>query len=407
MRRGASAEVTLGVVLVSALAIEDPRRRTGVQRKQLSPIRRLGDEEERWTREFSLKDVTENVDWLKFIAGYDTVSKREEVAASIHASRLMADMFTAMVGEEADEAVGEEAPTNPDDEQRELQETSVYLTRLLFLLYGDDAGLWEADLFTRFVEEDTTADNLGPQLNGLFEVLNTPENRRRNTPESMAAFPYVNGAIFAEPMRVQYFTKDMRDALLAACHFNWSKISPAIFGSLFQLVKSKEARRAAGEHYTSETNILKTLEPLFLDELRQEADRLIRNKSTSAKALREFRDSLATHLFVDPACGSGNFLVVAYRELRRIETDIIVAIREKEQQGGMSLDVSWEQKLSIGQFHGIEINWWPAKIAETAMFLVDHQANRELADRIGAAPERLPIRITAHIHHENALAVKW
>lgn len=357
---------------------------------------------------FELSEVVDYLDSLKFLAGYDTVTRAEEARASIQASRLMAELFTAMAGDDVDEAVGDEAPTNFHDEEIRIHETSMYLTRLLFLLFGDDAGLWEADLFTRFVEENTTADNLGPQLNALFEILNTPENRRRHVPDSMAAFPYVNGAIFAEPMRTQYFTPAMRTALLHACRFNWSEISPAIFGSLFQLVKSKEARRSAGEHYTSEKNILKTLEPLFLTELREKAERLISAKSTGVKDLRAFRDSLAEYAFLDPACGSGNFLIVAYRELRKIETDLIVAIRRKEGTlDDMALDVSFEQKLSIGQFYGIELNWWPARIAETAMFLVDHQANKELAQRIGAAPERLPISITAHIHHANALTVAW
>lgn len=357
---------------------------------------------------FGLSEVVDYLDSLKFLAGYDTVTRAEEARASIQASRLMAELFTAMAGDDVDEAVGDDAPTNFHDEELRVHETSMYLTRLLFLLFGDDAGLWENDLFTRFVEENTTPENLGPQLNALFEILNTPENRRRHVPDSMAAFPYVNGAIFAEPMRTQYFTPAMRTALLHACRFNWSEISPAIFGSLFQLVKSKEARRSDGEHYTSEKNILKTLEPLFLTELREKAERLITSRSTTVKALREFRDSLADYAFLDPACGSGNFLIVAYRELRKIETDLIVAIRRKEGTlDDMALDVSFEQKLSIGQFYGLEVNWFPARIAETAMYLVDHQANKELAQRIGAAPERLPISITAHIHHANALAVDW
>nr|WP_297850991.1 DNA methyltransferase [uncultured Corynebacterium sp.] len=319
----------------------------------------------------------------------------------------MADLFTAMVGDEVDENVGDAAPTNPEDEDAAIQETSMYLTRLLFLLFGDDAGLWEQDLFYRFVLEHTNSENLGSQLAALFEVLNTPESSRRRVPDSLARFPYVNGAIFAETMPTQFFTPDMRDALLNACRFQWTQISPAIFGSMFQLVKSKEARRGDGEHYTSEKNILKTIGPLFLDELREEADRLIRAKSTPVAKLRQFRDSLADMVFCDPACGSGNFLIVAYRELRKIETDVIMAIREREGQSDMALDISWEQKLSISQFHGIELNWWPARIAETAMFLVDHQANRELADRVGLAPERLPITVTAHIIHANALQVDW
>ena len=370
-------------------------------------LSKLGDPETRFDITFSLSELPDYIDQLRFLAGFETVTKEEEEEASIQASKLMADLFTAMAGDDVDEAVGDEAPTDPEEEDNRTQQTSMYLTRLLFLLFGDDAGLWEQDLFYRFVLEETTAGNLGAQLNSLFEVLNTPENRRQRLPEHLAKFPYVNGSIFADQMRTEYFDPDMRDALLNACRFHWSHISPAVFGSMFQLVKSKEARRGDGEHYTSEKNILKTLEPLFLDELRAEANRLIKAKSTPVKKLREFRDSLSDMLFVDPACGSGNFLVVAYRELRKIETTVIVEIRRREGQTGMALDISWEQKLSIGQFYGFELNWWPAKIAETAMFLVDHQANRELAEAIGAAPERLPITITAHIIHGNALNLDW
>ena len=370
-------------------------------------LSKLGDPETRFDITFSLSELPDYIDQLRFLAGFEAITKEEEEEASIQASKLMADLFTAMAGDDVDEAVGDEAPTDPEEEDHRTQQTSMYLTRLLFLLFGDDAGLWEQDLFYRFVLEETSAENLGPQLNSLFEVLNTPENRRQRLPEHLAKFPYVNGSIFADQMRTEYFDPDMRDALLNACRFHWSHISPAVFGSMFQLVKSKEARRGDGEHYTSEKNILKTIEPLFLDELRSEANRLIKAKSTPVKKLREFRDSLANMVFADMACGAGNFLVVAYRELRKIETAVIVEIRRREGQTGMALDVSWEQKLSIGQLYGIELNWWPAKIAETAMFLVDHQANRELAEAIGAAPERLPITITAHIIHGNALRLDW
>lgn len=368
---------------------------------------RLGAPEQRFDVAFTLSEVTDHVDQLKFLAGYDEITHEEQEEASLKASKLMADLFVAIVGDDVDEEVGDEAPTNPEDEDAAVQQTSMFLTRLLFLMFGDDAGLWEQDIFYRFVLEHTNSENLGSQLAALFEVLNTPESRRKRVPASMAKFPYVNGSIFAETMPTQFFSPAMREALLNACRFHWANISPAIFGSLFQLVKSKEARRSDGEHYTSEKNILKTLGPLFLEQARAEADRLIDAKSTPVSKLREFRDRLADHIFIDPACGSGNFLIVAYRELRKIETDIIVAIREREGEAGLSLDVSWEQKLSIGQFHGIELNWWPARIAETAMFLVDHQANRELAARIGNAPERLPIAITAHITHGNALALDW
>lgn len=142
-------------------------------------------------------------------------------------------------------------------------------------------------------------------LAALFEVLNTPESSRRRVPDALARFPYVNGAIFAETMSTQFFTPDMRDALLNACRFQWTQISPAIFGSMFQLVKSKEARRGDGEHYTSEKNILKTIGPLFLDELRDEADKLIRAKSTPVAKLRQFRDSLADMVFCETFIARG------------------------------------------------------------------------------------------------------
>ncbi|MGP5082568.1 DNA methyltransferase [Corynebacterium variabile] len=369
-------------------------------------VTKLGDDG--WTVAFTIDEITAHVDQLIFLAGQETVTKAEEEEASIHASKLMANLYTAMVGDEADEAIGDDAPTDPEEEDWQVQKTSVFLTRVLFLLYGDDAGLWEEDLFYRFVLWDTNPDNLGGQLAQLFQVLNTPEHRRRNVPDSMAKFPYVNGGLFADSWPSEFFTEEMRDALLAACRFHWTRISPAVFGSMFQLVKSKEARRADGEHYTTEQNILKVIEPLFLDELREEANRLIEDKSTRAKnQLQAFRDSLADMVFLDPACGCGNFLVVAYREMRKIETKVIKALRTVGGELTASIDVSLDQRMNIGQFHGFEINWWPAKIAETAMFLVDHQANRELAAAVGDAPERLPISITAHIAHGNALRMGW
>lgn len=369
-------------------------------------VTRLGDEG--WTIRFGIDETPNYVDQLMFLAGREEVTKKEEEEASIHASNLMADLFRAMMGDEVDESVGDEAPKNPEDEEERLQRTSVWMTRLLFLLFGDDAGLWEEDLFYRYLLDETRPETLGAQLNSLFQTLNTPEDQRSpRLPATLQKFPYVNGSVFAVHLPQEFFDDQMREALLAACRFHWTRISPAVFGSMFQLVKSKEARRADGEHYTSEKNILKVLEPLFLDELRKEAARLIRNKSTSATELRRFRNSLAEMTFLDPACGCGNFLVIAYRELRSIETKIISALRKKEQQTTDSLDVSLDQRLTIDQFHGFEINWWPAKIAETAMFLVDHQANQELADAIGDAPDRLPIEITAHIYHGNALQMAW
>ena len=373
---------------------------------------RLGDDTESWTVEFSIDEITDHLEQLLFFAGVEVLTKREQENASIEAARLMANLFNTLVGEEADEAVGEEAPTDPEEEDDTTELASILMTRLLFLMYGDDAGLWEQDLFYRWVES-VNSKNIGPSLDGLFEILNTdyPTRRRKyrnNLPELEARFPYVNGGIFDGTAQVGYSVPpEFKDALLDASRFRWTSISPAIFGSMFQLVKSKEARRGDGEHYTSETNILKTLGPLFLDEYRDRADRLIANKSTTVADLRRFQEELAANIYIDPACGAGNFLNVAYARLREIETDIIVERRKRSGAGTGSLDVTFDQLLTIDKFYGIELNWWPAKIAETAMFLVDHQANRHLAAQIGEAPDRLPIEITATIIHDNALQLHW
>lgn len=373
---------------------------------------RLGSAEESWTVEFSIEEIADHLEQLLFFAGVETLTKREQENASIEAARLMANLFNTLAGDEADEAVGEDAPIDPEEEDDTTELASILMTRLLFLMYGDDAGLWEQDLFYRWVES-VNSKNIGPALDGLFEILNTDEATRRrkyrnNLPDLEARFPYVNGGIFNGTAHVGYSVPpEFKDALLEASRFRWTQISPAIFGSMFQLVKSKEARRGDGEHYTSETNILKTLGPLFLDEYRDRANRLIANKSTSVADLRRFQEELAANIYVDPACGAGNFLNVAYAKLREIETDIIVERRKRAGTGTGSLDVSFDQLLTIDKFYGFEINWWPAKIAETAIFLVDHQANRHLAAKIGEAPERLPITITATILHGNALSMNW
>lgn len=362
--------------------------------------------------EFAIEDIASHYDDLLFLIGMDALTHHEEEVASTNAAKLMADLYIAVLGDaDADAGIGDKQPLTPEEDEREAQ-TSILMTRLLFLLYGDDAGLWERDLFYRWVEQETTATSLGAQLAQLFTVLNTKETRRSsNIGDLMARFPYVNGSIFSDSLPAEFFTPDTRDALLKACRFQWTSISVSVFGAMFQLVKSKEARRHAGEHYTSEENILKTIGPLFLDDYEAEADRLIRNKSTQLKDIEALLDDIASNVYCDPACGSGNFLNLAYAKLREIETRLIAEKRRRFVSTGgenvMTLLIETEQRLSIDQFYGFEIGWWPAKIAETSMFLVDHQANLKLAKAVGLAPDRLPITISAHIYHGNALHFSW
>ena len=352
--------------------------------------------------EFELAKLPDHVDDLKFLAGYGLVrvGSREQEEASIRAARVMADLYEALDGSGYSD-----------------HEASIFLIRILFCLYGDDAGLWERDLFTEFLETRTREDgsDLGAQLAVLYQTLNTPVECRQSTLDELTArFPYVNGGIFEERLNIPSFSSAMRDELMRACAFDWSGISPAVFGSLFQAVKSPEARRELGEHYTSETNILKTLGPLFLDELRQKfADHV-----HDAKKLTDLRKELGELRIMDPACGCGNFLVVAYRELRSLDTEILVRIRELELarknndefQATMFFDDRGEHAeimVQLDHFFGIEIEEWPARIAQTALHLAHHQANREMERLLGQAPSILPLSTSAHITIGNALREDW
>ena len=352
--------------------------------------------------EFELAKLPDHVDDLKFLAGYGMVrvGSREQEEASIRAARVMADLYEALDGSGYSD-----------------HEASIFLIRILFCLYGDDAGLWERDLFTEFLETRTREDgsDLGAQLAVLYQTLNTPVECRQSTLDELTArFPYVNGGIFEERLNIPSFSSAMRDELMRACAFDWSGISPAVFGSLFQAVKSPEARRELGEHYTSETNILKTLGPLFLDELRQKfADHV-----HDAKKLTDLRKELGELRIMDPACGCGNFLVVAYRELRSLDTEILVRIRELELarknndefQATMFFDDRGEHAeimVQLDHFFGIEIEEWPARIAQTALHLAHHQANREMERLLGQAPSILPLSTSAHITIGNALREDW
>lgn len=352
--------------------------------------------------EFRLTQLPDHVDDLKFLAGYGMVQvgSREQEEASIRAARVMADLYEALDGSGYSD-----------------HEASIFLIRTLFCLYGDDAGLWERDLFTEFLDTRTREDgsDLGAQLALLYQTLKTPVECRQSTLDELTArFPYVNGGIFEEQLNIPSFSSAMRDELMRACAFDWSGISPAVFGSLFQAVKSPEARRELGEHYTSETNILKTLGPLFLDELRQKfADHV-----HDAKKLTDLRKELGELRIMDPACGCGNFLVVAYRELRSLDTEILVRIRELELarkdndefQATMFFDDRGEHAeimVQLDHFFGIEIEEWPARIAQTALHLAHHQANREMERLLGQAPSILPLSTSAHITISNALRTDW
>jgi hypothetical protein len=339
--------------------------------------------------EIKIADLGSEFERFAYLAGYSRKTFEFELEANVQASELMGEIYDT----------AEQAGFSP-------HEASILLPRLLFLMFGDDTGLWPRAAFQEFIETRTQKDgsDVGAELAMLFQILNTPVGERSaSLDEVFLPFPYVNGGLFSDAIKIGAFNSAMRKTIIRATRFDWSRISPAIFGSLFQSVKSKELRRELGEHYTSETTILKVLGPLFLDELKL---RLTSAKGSPQK-LRNLRKDLSSYNFLDPACGCGNFLIVTYREMRRIELEILKQLRDLKEDSQLSLDPTLGLQVSIAQFTGIEIEEWPAKVAETAMFLVDHQMNLELAEEFGLAPDRLPIQSMLNVHVGNALRTDW
>jgi len=315
-----------------------------------------------------------------------------------HASKLMARLYAAM----------EKAyPPNISREDRD-HEISVTLARILFLMFGDDTDMWAPDLFATFIRDHSAADgsDIGGQLSDLFTFLDTPEDQRDTRQAGFEGFRYVNGRIFSERVTLPVLNAEFRTAVLEACDRDWASISPAIFGSMFQSVRDAETRRQLGEHYTSEENILKTLNPLFLDELRAEFAHVRTLGKYEADRLRRLRAKLGRIRFMDPACGCGNFIIVAYRELRDLELAIMERLQEITGDNPMLL-ANVGLKVTLDHFYGIEIDEWPARIAETAMFLVDRQCDLKLTASLGDAPDRLPIQEQATIIVGNALRTDW
>lgn len=344
--------------------------------------------------EFSLADFPTNAERLAFFAGYGVrqFGSTTQEEASIDAARLMAGLWEELEG------------TGYGD-----HEASVFLVRTLFALYADDAGVWERDLFYEFIATRTAEDgsDLGSQLAFLYQVMaQEPSRRQKNLDELVARFPYVNGGVFNEPLPIPALDAGMRKRLLEACDVNWSAISPAIFGSLFQAVKDKKARRELGEHYTTETNILKLIGPMFLDELVQRYTDGLHDVS----ALRRLRRDMGAMRFLDPACGCGNFLVVAYREMRALDLQVLERLQQLGARGAeatLMFDAD-DVPVRLENFHGIELEEWPARIAATALHLVEHQANQAMELALGQGPETLPLNKIDTIHHsQSALAMDW
>ena len=347
---------------------------------------RLFDLVEGATYEFPLEELYKNVRLFGFIAGYQTQVIKPQDPINIKAAERMGRLHDQL------RAIGYEG--------RPLE---LYLVRMLFCLFAEDTGIFEKRQFQDYIELRTGVDgaDLAHHLSTLFYVLNTPQDKRlKNLDEHLAAFPYINGKLFADMLPPASFDAAMRESLLDLCGLDWGRISPAIFGSLFQSIMDAQARRNLGAHYTSEENILKLIKPLFLDALWAEFEKIRGNK----KRLSEFHARLRTLTFFDPACGCGNFLVITYRELRLLELEVL---RAANAGGQMALDVHQMIAVDVDQFFGIEIEDFPAQIAQVALWLVDHQMNMKVSEEFGAYFVRIPLNHSATIVHANALRLDW
>ena len=355
----------------------------------------LHDLDEREKVSFALRDLPDHVEAFGFILGVQRRTFRDQDPVNIRAAELVGKLHDALF---------ESGYRGHDLEQ--------FLVRIVFCLFADDTGIFERDIFLDFIEARTSEDgsDTGARLIELFQVLDTPERERHVThDEDLLRFPFVNGSLFDGPLRIPAFNAAMRDKLRNACNFDWSNISPAIFGALFQSVMDPVERRAQGAHYTTEKNILKVIEPLFMDDLRAEFERVrARRGRNRLNALRHFQAKLGGMTFFDQACGCGNFLIISYRELRLLEIEVIRDIRDATAATKQTvLDAGWQSVVDVDQFYGIELGEVPARIAETALWMMDHIMNNRLSLEFGRTYARIPLEKSPHIVHGDALETRW
>lgn len=353
----------------------------------------LYDLDEGTARPFRLEELPKYVEEFGFVMGVQKRAFRDQDPVNIEAAELMGALHDSL---KASGYVG--------------QDLERFLVRLLFCLFADDTGIFEPlYIFEDYIKERTSEDgsDVGTRLAHLFQVLNVPLARRPLTlDEDLKAFPYVNGELFAERLLMPSFNAAMRMQLIRACEFSWEKISPAIFGSLFQSILRKEERRQQGAHYTTEKNILKVIEPLFLYDLRAEFERLKSRRDTRrVQELKAFQEKLANLRFLDPACGCGNFLVIAYREIRQLEIETLIQLRGEDRSD--LFDAASLAQVDVDQFYGIEINESGARISEVALWMMDHIMNNRLSAAFGKAYARIPLQKSPHIHCADALEIDW
>jgi len=342
--------------------------------------------------DFKLSELPEMMKHFDFMRRLEQNESIDEIAVNTKASEIMGKIYDLL-----------------EENHYKKHNMVILLTRLTYCLFADDTGIFNpANIFQRYLKDRTSVDgtDLGPRLNHLFQILNQSVSTRPNNLEGeLKQFPFINGDLFELSIGTPSFDSKMRTLLIKACEFDWSKVSPAIFGSMFQSVMNKEERRESGGHYTSESNILKVIKSLFLDELYEEFNQINSIRTNSkGKKLENFQEKLNNLKFLDPACGSGNFLIITYQEIRRLELKVILQLHDQKTK---LLDISSLSKVNVDQFYGIEINEFSSNIAEIALWMMDHLMNVELGQKYGDAYARIPLDKHPNIVNKDALDIDW
>lgn len=344
-----------------------------------------------------LKDLEKEYYRLKFLVDNKSDHISKEMEVSLQAGEIVGRIYEALLKQ------------YDDSSPEALRWLNILCVRIVFCLYAEDAGIFSRDQFHNYLVRYDAVD-MRNALIRLFEVLDTPEDKRsRYLMDDLKAFPYTNGGLFAEPIEIPQFTSELRKVLLdnASLDFDWSMISPTIFGAVFESTLNPETRRKGGMHYTSIENIHKVIDPLFLNDLRNEFESILEEKveRVRIKLLNAFQDKLASLVFLDPACGSGNFLTETYLSLRRLENEVIRA--RHHGQTFLGFEEVNPIKVSISQFYGIEINDFAVTVATTALWISEAQMLRETEVIIKHDIDFLPLKSYSNITEGNALRIDW
>ena len=350
---------------------------------------RLIDILENTESKIQLNELTDNLKLFKFIKEKDITKHAEQKALNLEASEPLAELHDAL------------EKTNYTGHELEI-----FIIRILFCLYAEDTRIFNNYQFEDFIKNNGKEhpQKLGQEIQLLFRIMNQKEDERQTIlTEEQKAFPYVNGKLFEEQIVPPAFNREIYNKLIEACNFDWSQISPSIFGSLFQYVINPEERRNFGNHYTSESNIIKMINSLFMNELWEEFKKTRRSKVK----LERLHEKIGNLKFFDSACGCGNFLIVPYRELRLLEFEII-KILKKYDDTSFQTHFSFDKltKIKIDHFYGIEIEEFPARIAQVAMWFIEHQMNLKY-ETLNIHQDNLPLKSSLNIVNDNTLRMDW